>query len=99
MVSASPSTIRFVHIISGESPALPITSSGADFGFRGEQFAFNISGPTGQLVVIEASTDLVSWRPVGTNTIALAGSFWFIDLQNSTLPNHFYRLAGKSNCS
>jgi hypothetical protein len=49
-------------------PAPRILNSGPGFGFNGGQFGFNLTGPAGQLVVVEASTDLVSWLPIGTNT-------------------------------
>jgi secreted PhoX family phosphatase len=45
-------------------PALAITSSGPGFGFNGGQFGFTLTGPSGQLVIVEASTDLSSWLPI-----------------------------------
>ncbi len=61
-------------------PALLILNSGPGFGFNGGQFGFILKGPAGQLVVIEASNDLVSWLPLWTNT--LAGALNFSDPQS-----------------
>ena len=56
-------------------------------GFTGGQFSFNLTGPTGHLVVVEASPDLVSWLPIWTNTSTLN----FSDPQSGVSPNRFYR--------
>ncbi len=58
-------------------------------GFIGGQFSFDLTGPTGHLVVVEASTDLVNWLPVWTNT--LAGPLNFSDPQSGIYSNRFYR--------
>jgi hypothetical protein len=58
-------------------------------GFVGDQFSFDLTGPTGHLVVIEASTDMVSWQPVWTNTFA--GTLNFSDPQSGISSNRFYR--------
>jgi hypothetical protein len=71
------------------SPALAMTSSGSNFGFNGGQFGFNLTGPVGRLVVVEASTDLVSWLPIWTNTFA--GALNFSDSQSSVYSHRFYR--------
>ena len=64
-------------------------SSGPGFGFSGGQFGFILTGPAGQLAVVEASTDLVSWLPIWTNTIA--GPLNFSDPQSDVHSNRFYR--------
>jgi sugar lactone lactonase YvrE len=33
-------------------------------GFIGGEFGFNLTGPLGQLVIVEASPDLVGWQPI-----------------------------------
>ena len=53
------------------------------------QFGFNLSGPPGQPVIVEASTDLVSWRPTWTNTFT--GTINFRDPQTAVSSNRFYR--------
>jgi hypothetical protein len=45
--------------------------------------------PAGRLVVVEASTDLVNWLPLWTNTFA--GSLNFNDPRSGVSSNHFYR--------
>ena len=44
----------------GKLDAPSILNSGPGFGFTGGQFGFNLSGPAGRSVVIEASSDLVN---------------------------------------
>ena len=66
-----------------------IVTLGPSFGFSGGQFGFNLTWPAGQLVVVEASTDLVSWLPLWTNTFA--GALNFSDPQRGVYPNRFYR--------
>jgi hypothetical protein len=54
------------------------------------RFQFNVSGFTGQNVVVQASADLRAWSPLMTNT--LTGSDWaFIDSQTGNNPKRFYR--------
>jgi hypothetical protein len=69
-------------------PAVFITSA-QGFGFNGGLFGFNLTGPVGRLVVVEASTDLVSWMPIWTNTFA--GALNFSDPQSAVFSHRFYR--------
>jgi hypothetical protein len=55
------------------------------------QFGFNITWASGQIVVVEASTDLINWQPVQTNTLT-SGSVYFSDPQWTNYPGRFYRL-------
>jgi hypothetical protein len=57
--------------------------------FTGEQFSFDLTGPMGHLVVVEASTDLVNWLPIWTNT--LASPLNFSDTLSGSHSNRFYR--------
>jgi hypothetical protein len=41
--------------------------------------------------VVEASTDLINWQPVQTNTLT-SGSVYFSDPQWTNYPGRFYRL-------
>lgn len=66
-------------------PAPRILNSGVVAG----RFGFDLTGPTGRSVVIEASTELVNWLPVWTNTFE--GPLNFIDPQSGISPNRFYR--------
>jgi hypothetical protein len=54
-------------------------------------FSFTISWATNIAVVVEASTNLVVWQSVQTNTLT-AGSAYFSDLQWTNYPGRFYRL-------
>jgi hypothetical protein len=47
---------------------LEIASSEASFGISGGQFGFALTGPAGQPVVVDASTNLTNWLPIWTNT-------------------------------
>jgi hypothetical protein len=69
---------------------LAITSCGAGFGFSGGQFGFALTGPAGQAVVVEASTDLVSWLPLWTN-IFMVGPLQFSDPDSGSYSERFYR--------
>jgi hypothetical protein len=51
-------------------------------GPNGGQFGFNLTGPAGRLVVVEASTDLVSWLPLWTNTFTFPAALNFSDPQS-----------------
>jgi hypothetical protein len=55
------------------------------------QFGFSASGPAGQVVVIEASTDMRTWTPLRTNTLG-AAPLPFSDPQAALFPTRFYRL-------
>ncbi len=63
--------------------------SGPGFLGNSSPFGFLLSGPTGALVVVEGSTDLLNWLPLWTNTFA--GDLQFTDPQSSTHSNRFYR--------
>jgi hypothetical protein len=53
-------------------------------------FSLNLSVPWGYVCVIEASTNLVDWIPIFTNSI-LSGSFVFTDQTATNVPSRFYR--------
>src|SRR2546428_796336 len=62
-----------------------ILNSGFQFG----QFRFDLTGPPGQSVVVEASLDLVNWLAIWTNTFT--GPLNFNDPQSGRDSNRFYR--------
>jgi sugar lactone lactonase YvrE len=72
-----------------EQVPLFIVASGPGFDFINGEFGFNLTGPTGRLVVVEASSDLMSWLPLWTNNFASALNF--VDPQSSVYSNRFYR--------
>jgi hypothetical protein len=58
----------------------------------GAAFQFGTVGATNQTCVIEASTDLLKWLPVGTNS-SPSGSFIFSEARATNLAARFYRVA------
>ena len=63
--------------------ALTLTAPGISAG----QFSFTVSGSSGASCVIEASTNLIDWLPVQTNTTP----FRFVDLNTAGVSRCFYR--------
>jgi len=70
-----------------------VESNDGDFGVRTNQFGFNVTWARGQVVVIEASTDLpdAPWVPIQTNTLDGATLF-FSDPEWINHPVRFYRI-------
>jgi sugar lactone lactonase YvrE len=60
------------------------------FGFVTNQFGFNLSGATGQTIVVDGSTDLVNWTPLCTNTVG-ASAVYFCDPCWTNFGWRFYR--------
>jgi uncharacterized delta-60 repeat protein len=73
-------------------PAVPlvIVVNDGSFGFRTDRFEFNLTGPSGRTVVIEASTDLVNWIGLATNTLS-TGPLFFSDGEAANVPQRCYR--------
>jgi subtilisin family serine protease len=57
----------------------------------GEPFQLRVSGGLNRTCAIEATTNLVSWSPVFTNTTSTNGTFDFADDQSTNLPQRFFR--------
>jgi len=53
-------------------------------------FKFNFTGPPGQLVIVEASTDLLSWLPIWTNSLA-PDLIFSEPRQSGVLSHRFFR--------
>jgi hypothetical protein len=70
-------------------PAMQTTDT--NFGGQTNQFGFNIQWASGQTVVVEASTNLIDWQPLQTNTLT-ASPATFSDLEWTNYPGRFYRL-------
>ena len=71
---------------------LPTMQTGdGSFGVQTNQFGFNINWASEKTVVVEASSDLINWQPVQTNTLT-TGTAYFSDPQWTNYPGHFYRL-------
>jgi fibronectin-binding autotransporter adhesin len=54
-------------------------------------FTFQLSGQPGSNYVIQASTNLMDWLPIGTNQADGSGLFQFIDANTMLFPMRFYR--------
>jgi hypothetical protein len=61
-------------------------------GVQNNQFRFTISGYPGQIVVVQASTNLVQWTALATNTL-VGTAFDFMDDAGAGLPQRYYRAA------
>jgi hypothetical protein len=70
--------------------SLAIITTNAAFGFTNGVFGFDVSGPSGSNVVIQASTDLQTWIPLQTNLLG-SGPLYFSDPQSPTNVQRFYR--------
>jgi hypothetical protein len=66
-------------------------TSDSSFGLRTNQFGFNVIGTTNIPIVVEASTNLINWQPVNTNTLT-TGMAYFSDSQWTNYPARFYRI-------
>jgi hypothetical protein len=77
-------------IITAVPTPLAIITTHAAFGFTNGVFGFNVIGPSGSNVVIQASTDLQTWLPLHTNLLGSA-PLYFSDPQSTTNTQRFYR--------
>ena len=60
------------------------------FGLRTNKFGFNVTGTTNIPIVVEASTNLINWQPVQTNTLA-TGTAYFSDPKWTNYRTRYYR--------
>jgi hypothetical protein len=63
---------------------------GGSANVQSGNFHFTVSGVTNQTIVIEASTNLVSWQPIWTNTLSGTNAT-FTDSQWTNFPSRYYR--------
>jgi hypothetical protein len=78
-----------IIIVAVPTPLLITTN--AAFGFTNGVFDFNLIGPSGSNVVIQASTDLQTWIPLQTNLLG-SGPLYFSDTNTVTNVQRFYRV-------
>ena len=94
VVVTSPygSVTSAVAVLTVTIPRTPpqIITGDTSFGFRSNQFGFNVSGGVGQTIVVDGSTDLVGWFPLFTNTVSVS-PFYFSDPTATNFPRRFYR--------
>jgi hypothetical protein len=74
----------------GAPVSVAIITTNAAFGFTNGVFGFDVSGPSGSNVVIQASTDLQTWIPLQTNLLG-SGLLHFSDAQSPANVKRFYR--------
>ena len=58
------------------------------------QISFKLTGPAGQLVIVQTSSDLVNWLAIWTNTFgtnAISDILNFSDPRSGVYSNRFYR--------
>ena len=60
-------------------------------GFTNQQFQMRFAGMTGTNYILEASTDLLNWAPISTNT-APTNFFNLVDPNATNFPYRFYRV-------
>ncbi len=72
-------------------PHPPLTIVPGGLGFAAGHFGFAITGHSGQVVLIEASSNLQTWTPIWTNTIG-SGSLPFNDPTSQINASRFYRV-------
>ena len=80
----------------GDLPTVMLGAPAPQFGagtagVKPGGFGFTIAGVVNQTIVIEASTNLVTWQPVWTSTLS-AVPINFVDPQWLNHPRRFYRL-------
>jgi uncharacterized delta-60 repeat protein len=68
-----------------------IVVNDANFGMRSNHFSLNTRALSGQVVIIEASTNLTAWVPIQTNVVNPTGLFLFTDPDSPKFRNRFYR--------
>jgi hypothetical protein len=61
-----------------------------NFSVVSNQVGFDITGQSNQVVIVEASIDLLNWSPLDTNTLS-GHPLFFSDPSPATLPRRFYR--------
>jgi len=71
------------------APAPQVAAASA--GVKPGGFGFTLNGVVNQTIVVEASTNLVNWQSIWTNTLS-TGSTNFVDPQWANFPRRFYRL-------
>jgi hypothetical protein len=76
--------------LNGPPVSLAIITANPAFGFTDGVFGFDVSGPAGSNVVIQAGSDLKTWTPLQT-ILLTNGLAFFSDSQSATTARRFYR--------
>ena len=86
---STTNTVKFTLTVTPPSSPPQIGSGTAGLQ-AGGKFGFTITGVSSQIVVVEASMNLVDWQPIWTNTLSGASTN-FTDSQWKNFPNRYYR--------
>ncbi|HOR73199.1 MAG TPA: putative Ig domain-containing protein, partial [Verrucomicrobiota bacterium] len=78
------------RLVVAEAPRPLIGGLGGVLGFEQGHFTFRVGGVPGQVVVLEASDNLIDWKALGTNVLESA-PWEFMDPESGSLPRRFYR--------
>lgn len=82
----------FAGVISAPASLAVMSSTGPGApGFTSNLFGFGISSATGTTLVVESSTNLLTWHPVVTN-LFVTNTFQFLDPASATNRAAFYRV-------
>ena len=63
----------------------------AEFTMTNGVVRFILSGQAASVFVVQASTNLVDWLSISTNTVPSAGPALIVDTSAATRPHCFYR--------
>jgi hypothetical protein len=99
--SGDPATVYYLPRTTGWGatfggvPAVVWNPQATAFTTAGDQFGFNITGPTNTVIVVVACTNLANpvWLPVSTNTLSSSGTSSFSDTQVGNSPDRYYRFS------
>ncbi len=83
--------IRRILTVDTGAVAPPGLPTGSAVRLPNGQFGFTTCGLPGQALVIQASTNLVNWDSISTNS-SPGGCIDFIDTQAPLIPNRYYRV-------
>ena len=90
VTNAYGSITSSVAVLTVQVPTPTILTKDGGLGVSGGQFGFNLTGPSGLVVIIEASTNLMNWLPIQTNAL-INGQVRFSDPQTAAFVKRLYR--------
>lgn len=81
---------HLIRVGHATNDSIVILVPGPGLGFSGGHFTFSLTGPPGLPFVVEKTSNLISWLPVGTNTF-INGNTVFTDSASSNSGRRYYR--------
>jgi len=82
-----------VRVVAYPDPPILITSSNR---LADRTYELKLSGPIGQAIIIEGSTNQVNWTPLATNTFTNS-VMTFVDSDGGSFSERFYRVIAKTD--